>query len=346
MKNTTAIILIIITISACKTTGIVTMSVIEPAPVSLHSDIKNVGIINRSIASEKTERINKVDQILSVEGADLDKDGAAESILGVRDQLTKNNRFAEVKFLEDVDLRSTGLGVFPSPLAWETVEKICQEHHLDVIFALELFDTDSKINYTTTPVSVKGPFGVDIPAVEHHARMLTSVNTGWRIYDPISKNILDEHAISKSLTFSGRGINPVVAAAGLVGRKDAVNQTGYKVGQGYALRIIPYKIRVSRDYYTNGSDNFKRAKRKAQTGNWNAAAQLWEMETSNPKSKLAGRGCYNMAIINEINGDLDMAIQWAQKAYEDYNDRLGLRYVKILNRRMARNNKLLRQQEQ
>jgi hypothetical protein len=53
--------------------------------------------------------------------------------------------------------------------------------------------------------------------------------------------------------------------------------------------------------------------------------------------KIAGRAAYNMAIINEINGDLDAALKWAQKSYEDYNNKLGLNYVRILENRKAKN---------
>jgi len=47
-----------------------------------------------------------------------------------------------------------------------------------------------------------------------------------------------------------------------------------------------------------------------------------------------------MAIINEINGDIDAAIMWAQKAYEDYRVKIALGYVNILRNRKA-NNELL-----
>ena len=40
-----------------------------------------------------------------------------------------------------------------------------------------------------------------------------------------------------------------------------------------------------------------------------------------------------MAILGEINGDLDAAIKWAQKAYENYNNKLALQYVNILKNR-------------
>ena len=55
--------------------------------------------------------------------------------------------------------------------------------------------------------------------------------------------------------------------------------------------------------------------------------------------------CYNMAIINEINGELDEAISWAQKSYEDYNNKLALEYVRILRNRKAKAETLKRQEE-
>jgi hypothetical protein len=144
---------------------------------------------------------------------------------------------------------------------------------------------------------------------------------------------LDEFAVSRQLSFSGRGINPVAAAAAVMNRNEAVKEVANKVGQAYAQRIIPFWIRVSRDYYVRGTDNFVIAKRKAQTGNWDDAAKLWQKETSSSSKKIAGRACYNMAIISEINGNLDAAIKWAQRSYENYNNRLALRYVNILKNR-------------
>ena len=342
MKQIFTFILILSVFASCKT-NIINMTVTEPAPVTMPSYVKKTGVINRSMASEETKDINKIDQVLSGEGKDLDKDGAKESMTRLTEELMNNKRFTEVKALNNVDLRTNGLGLFPPPLDWGTIDKICKENDVDAIFSLELFDTDTKISYSTVPVTIKTPLGA-VPAVEHHATMVTTVKTGWRIYDPKNKRVVDEYSIDKSLTFTGKGINPIIAAAGLIGRKDAVNQASKEAGHIYAGRIIPYTIGVSRDYFVKGNDNFARAKRKAQTENWNEAAELWKKETTNIDNKLAGRACYNMALVCEINGDLETAIQWAKQAYENHNNHLALKYLDILENRKAKNN-TLKQQE-
>ena len=94
--------------------------------------------------------------------------------------------------------------------------------------------------------------------------MTTSVKTGWRIYDPSTRTILDEYILGQDISFSGSGINPAVAASALIGRKEAVTDVSIKAGEAYAARILPCWIRVSRDYFVAGNENFETAKRKAQ----------------------------------------------------------------------------------
>lgn len=99
-----------------------------------------------------------------------------------------------------------------------------------------------------------------------------------------------------------------------------------------------------RDYYVKGTNNFKISKRKAQVDKWDEAGLLWEKETKNTSIRIAGRACYNMAIINEINGDLGSALKWAQKSYEDTNNKLALHYVRILENRLYKSDVLKTQE--
>jgi hypothetical protein len=343
MKKFLGILIIACILVGCKT-QLVYMTVTQPAPVSIPKYIQKVGILNRSLLSDDNKVLNKVDNILSEKGPELDKEGGRESIRGVKDALMQNNRFTDVLVLDNIELKAGVPGIFTSPLSWVVVENICKDNKVDAIFSLELFETNSNVSLSTVPVTIKTPLG-NVPAVETHANMVTNVKTGWRIYDWQSRTILDEFPISQSLNFSGSGINPLKATEALLGRKEAVKQTGYKVGQYYANRILPYHLRVSRDYYVKGNPNFKMAKRMAQAGNWDGAAEIWQKETTNNSIKLSSRGCYNMAIISEINGDLEAAIKWAQKSYETGGKRLALEYLNILKNRRYEMDRLKNQGE-
>jgi hypothetical protein len=331
MKKILQVLLILPLLVSCKTNQLF-LNVVEPAPVTIPSYVKTVGVINRSMPTEETKVFDAIEKVFTLESVDLDKDGAFEAINGLSDELMGNSRFSEIKTLNDIDFRTSRLEGFPTPLSWEIVSQICNETNTDALFSLEKFDTDTHVSYAANKVDVQTPLG-NIPGIEHQVDMQTLVKTGWRIYDPASKSILDEYVYEESIHNSGRGINPLVAARALSGRKEAVRQVSSKAGQGYAFRILPYKIRVTRDYFVKGSNNFKIAKRKAQMGLWDEAGELWKKETGNSSSKIAGRAAYNMAIISEINGDVDAALGWAQKAWGDYNIKLALDYVKILRNR-------------
>lgn len=327
----------------CSSKNIVTMSVTEPAVIHVPPTIKKVGIINRSVATGGSEDMDKIDKVLSMEGKDFDRDGSNEVVNGLFDELIRSGAFEEIKIIENTGVSSPGLGVFPATLAWSDIERLCDEQGVDAIFSLCSYDTDTKIDYQTAPVEVSAPLGIKVPAIEHRAQVTTLMKTGWRIYDPTSKFVLDEFMVKESVVSRGRGINPVKAAEAVVGRKEAVLRASNSIGQRYATRLFPYRVRVSRQYYVKGTDNFKVAKRRAQTGNWDGAAALWEQEISNRKSKVAGRACYNMAIINEINGNLLAAINWATMSYTDYENKLALDYLKILKYRMEQSSRLAQQ---
>ena len=332
---------VIFLLGSCKTNQLY-LNVWEPAPVTLPSYVKSVGVIDRSKPTDETKVFDAIDKVFTLESVDLDKDGAAEAISGLSDELLNNNRFTEVKNLKDIDFRTSSLEIFPTPLSWDIVAQICSETGTDALFSLEKFDTDTHVSYAANKVTISTPLG-SVPGIEHQANMETAVKTGWRIYDPQSKLLLDEYLEAETTSSSGRGINPLVAAKALTGRKQAVTQVSSLAGHNYAMRIIPYKIRVYRDYFVKGTNNFKIAKRKAQMGLWDDAGKLWELETGNRNMKIAGRASYNMAIISEINGDVDEAINWARRAFGDYNVKIARDYLRILENRRY-NNEVLKEQ--
>lgn len=340
LKELSILLVSIIILGSCSPKNRLTISVTEPAPVNINPNIKSIGIIDRSAPSDKTKILDKFDKILSLEGKNMDLEGAHEAVTGLFDELSINNRINEVKTLECVEEKSPGLSIFPAALSWNKIEQICNENEVDAIFALSFYDTDATIDYNTVQTEIEAPFGLTIPAIEHQVTINTTIKIGWRIYDPTNKFIADEFILNENIVSQGRGINPLKAIEAIIERKQAVLQISNNIGHFYGSRIVPYRTRVSRYYFVKGTDNFKVGKRRAQTGDWDGAAELWKKEVSNPKSKIAGRACYNMAIISEINGDLDAAVKWASKSYSDYKNKTALSYINVLKYRILKNKRL------
>jgi hypothetical protein len=342
MKKYLILPLIALAFSSCATQELY-LNITRPAPVTIAPEIKTVGIIDRSKPTDRTKTLDALDKVLSLEGADLDSIGTLEAIKGVREELEANDRFREVKLLSKFEFQASSLGRLPAPLTWEQVEGVCRESGTQALFALEMYDTDTRVENAGGALAElsKG----NLQGALRLGPMETLVKTGWRIYSPADRAILDEFIVAESIVFGGREGSPIAAVSGMIHRKDAVKEVSRQAGHVYAMRLIPYRLRVNRDYFVKGTSNFKTAKRLARLGRWDEAGELWNLETEHPKRKVAGRAHYNMAIISEINGNLDDALSWAQSAYARYRIKRGLHYVRILENRKYEQD-LLRYQEE
>ncbi len=334
MKKYLILPLIALAFSSCATQELY-LNITRPAPVTIAPEIKTVGIIDRSTPTDRTRVLDALDRVLSLEGADLDSIGTLEAIKGVREELEANDRFREVKLLSGLEFQASSLGGLPAPLTWNQVEGICRENGTQALFALEMYDTDTRVENAGGALAELS--AGNLQGALRLGPMETLVKTGWRIYSPADRAILDEFIVAESIVFGGRGGSAVAAVSGIIHRKDAVKEVSRKAGNIYAMRLIPYRLRVNREYFVKGTSSFKTAKRLARLGRWDEAGELWNLETEHPKRKVAGRAHYNMAIISEINGDLVNAVSWAQSAYAKYKIKRGLYYVRILeNRRYER----------
>jgi len=320
-----------------------TMGVKQPAKVPLPSDVVRIGLMNRSVPAEGNTSLDKIDKLLSLEGLRLDELGAEAALNGLKAELDRSGRFETVSLIKDVESIRKGLGVFPAQLSWDEIDALCVANNVDVIFSLEYYDTNATVSYEQKTVRIPNPLGVKVDVPGHKVSINTALKNGWRVYDPHTKYILDKSNYSDNFVSIGEGINPFKAVEAIAGRKEAVIQKSSNIGNAYGLNIRSLTRRVNRIYFIKGTDNFVVGQRRALAGDWDGAAELWERELNNSDAKIAGRAHYNMAISNEINGDLDRAMEFATKAFTDYDNKDALRYIDILRYRKAQVREINRQ---
>lgn len=327
--------------AACATNEL-TIGVTEPAQITIPSNIDRVGVLNRT--NTITNVLPKqVDEILSLELLTNDSTVAFIVLDGIVNELEKNNRFVDVINLKPLILDNSSLDFFSNNLEKIEIQKICTENNLKALFVLEYFDSDTRAKFDAVPVT-KVVLGRKVNAIVTKAEVNTIIKLGWRIYDASGDIIYDQLPVVKNVVSYGEGINPLKAIRAVTGHKNTVQQISYSLGQKYAQDLLPVYHRVSRIYYVKGTDNFKIGKRLARAGNWDEAADYWKKDINNSKRKIAGRAHFNMAIINEINGNIDEAINWSEKSYTIYNNKKALRYLKTLKSRKM-NNKILERQK-
>lgn len=113
----------------------------------------------------------------------------------------------------------------------------------------------------------------------------------------------------------------------------------------YALRIAPRWVSAPRYIYASGEGNLEliQGARKWKKGKTKQAAELWERALKNENPVVVARASYNLALFYEMQDKLEMALDYAAKAYNLTQKKHFQRYVQLLEKRIKQNKRLLYQ---
>ncbi len=323
---------VLLLLSSCKM-SYVSINAMRPADITVSEHIQKVTVAERIKPAKGYKLANAVEGILSGEGLFEDREAAPEAVSGLVNALVTTPRFKCT--IMPGELLGTGGSILPPALGWDEVKRICYENNSDALITLDIFDSDQSTSIIEGTRETKNKEGVVKKVPEFTAQMNITVTCGWRIYDTLTQTIVDEARNVDSKMFEAKGDTRRAAEMGLPLKREAVKQTGYYSGNKYGSRISPSWIVLTRTYYKKGTDNFVMAKRFVRSQNWDSAAEAWKKELNNPNKKLGGYAAYNMALASEIQGKIDLAIDWADKAYEDYGNKKANYYAAQLRARKA-----------
>ena len=71
------------------------------------------------------------------------------------------------------------------------------------------------------------------------------------------------------------------------------------------------------------------AAKLAYVDNWRGAAHIWNPLTKSENKKISAAACHNMALVCEVEGKLDLSVEWLEKAL-DINDNLDFEIAESL----------------
>ncbi len=318
MKKFYALVSLLFVYFISSASSIITFQVMVPAPITVPPMIKTIAIIDRTVPEKK--KLNVVEGVLTGEGIGEDKDAAQVALDGVYSVMKNTPRFKVIRTTEQ--LKGTSIGSnFPDPLPWGTIIDLCKKYNVDAILSLESFDS----NFILSGASLAGG-----------ANGTSSVNLGFRLYDPYQKSIIDEYRFSHNVNWS-HSVNSLSDAVNAIADKNAaVKDAAFKSGVIYANRITPSWYSVSRTYYRKckHDQDLAEGARMMEINDWNNAISSLQKAIQDGKRKTKGRASHNLAVVYEILGKLDSAKTWAQTAYARYRNKPSKYYLYDLNRRI------------
>jgi hypothetical protein len=311
----------------CSRYGYVRLNYPTAPAVYLPEDVNSIAAVNRSLTREEDKDERIVEAIVTTEVAGSDLLASDNCIKGVYDAIVALPD-AELVIPATVRIYGTGTRKLPELLDWDQVARICEAEGADALLVLETFDSNTDLLASTAVNQVNAILSTGSPEASLPGQIKMNVNCYWRLYDPSARKIIDQYQHNSYTTFDMQ--------AGLI-PPHALPETAYTAGRVYIERFLPGYYVVKRDLYkrTSGAakQQFKAAFRRTEVANWQEAIEIWSELSEHSKAKTAGRACLNIAVANEVLGDTENALEWAQKSYEYYDDKLGRSYSKILLRR-------------
>lgn len=322
-----------LSLSSCVATSSTELQVMKPAEITVTPQILKLGVVDRSNSDKKGKALNILEGLTSGEGIYQDRNSSLEAIGGLVSGLSKSQRFTIFQ-IQGLDLTNNGSSYFSPLLDWNMVREICIKNNVDALLVLEIFDTDKNMRWSNETRTITKS-GIAQNEIWQVVRSTITVTTGWRIYDPASQTVIDEFRFSDSKTNTGKGLTSVEAENSLAQGSSTVYQLARANGEKYALHIAPTPILVHRSYYTGGDIRMKEVRNLIVNKNYQDALNVYKQVSENAeKQKVKARAAHNVAMVYEVLGEIDLAIEWAQKAITMGN-KSTRHYLAVLQQRKA-----------
>lgn len=330
----------VLSVSSCKTAH-TSLQVLQPADIMLPQHFQKFVLADRTRPGKGngTQAVNVLEGIFTGEGVFQDKWGAEDCLEGLRQVLIQTPRYTVTVAALDTAIKGTGRRQTMPPLDWNTVGKLIGNDSATALVVLEAFDSNNNFFSEVVQTTQRGPNGENIQVPEYRSHNRVDVYCVWRVYDYKNKTVVDQYTQQSQQQFDGSGPSQAAADGRLPSRRDMTSRAGVSAGMQYGHRISPQWIWVSREYYKKGSPVLKSTAKLVKYNNWETATNNWDKEAKSSDPKVAMRASYNMALASEKMGQLDLALQWANRAAQ-MGDKRAMRYVQILQQRQNDQKKL------
>lgn len=297
---------------SCKTSF--RISVKEPAVVQLPENVSNFGVINSIDNTNSPDKL--IGDILSgnqINGNVVASEEAVNGILrGIENGQTLTAKVIEREDVVDAD----------NNLDWDKIDSVAKAENIDGI--IELLEIKSTSN-----------IGGAIGAASNNTRSYLD-GTLYTTVHLIDTTLAFERLwVRRRYNIPSTGSTNIMDVLSDMKRKrEYYGKLGFNLGYDAGELLYPNWVWVGRKYYTKGSKAIKRAKPMLKNGNWSLAIKQLSYDEDHHKEKIRGRVLFNLALAHEGLGELDKAIELAERSALECGNKLASEYlVQLRNRK-------------
>ncbi len=312
MKNLILLFAGAMLIVSCKTSF--RISVKEPAAIAISDSLQNFGVVNNVTKMNSPEEV--VGSLLGGNAPNANITAAERAIDGIFRALDRSNKLHGVSFETNQFKRGDG------QINWTYIDSAAKANELDGFIEIAELRTVSPVG------------GSVLANAEGKSRTYIDGTAYVNYY------IAGEHVSHERIVVRYRhhirlseGTSVIDVLNDVKKKQEQYRALGFELGYKAGKLIYPNWVWANRKYYNKGSKELKRAKPMIHKGNWDIAEKQLEYGLDHHKEKVRGRICYNLALVNEGQGDIDKAIEYAEKAALEYGDKMANDYLVTLRQR-------------
>ncbi len=306
----------------CYTLETVQIEVVKPAKIIIPISISSLTVLNASKLQKQGSFTNSKQLALY----QTDSTVTHELVKNATMFLNESPRFDTCVLHSKA--YSKKLIDFSKPIKWDDLEQISYQNNTKAILAIEAFSIEDSI----LRISEFDGYGHTTTK-----SLLLICSSLWRLYIPEERKIIERKIRIDTLYFEEfstiRDYRETMVRP--EAREWLANVISMDIGSKVSDRLAPYWVPVKRDLLNGGNNEIKMATKFAMTDDWIKAAKIWQNYTEDKDPKIAAVACYNMALVCEVQGRIDLAIVWLNQSKENYPSPISDNYLKILNYRLV-----------
>ena len=322
--------------SSCNTTTKITIEIPEPARKELPSRIQSLLLVNRTVNEKYSDiKVDSLQKIFYKEGFNYDTViydlTAVDTTLQALGELLFESGRYDFVIPEDRFLAADKNTFFSKEMPWDEVSELCEIYNTDAILSLDLFSL--RVSSEFEKDSYFDPFRNGFVSASA-AQMKVLYDAMFRVYDPSVERVLVREFFKDTLVWENVAGTTFELFEDFTPVKQALSEAGIAIALDFSEKISTNWRVEQRPLFTKGDKKLKEAGILIDGGEWKQALALWKEISDNSKSKsIKSKAEFNMAIGNEIEGDIDNAIHWALNSYNSMFRPLTYEYLEALKSR-------------
>jgi len=325
-------IVLVLLFFACTSIRNIEIEVAGLPEFPIADDVQSLVLLNRSINMQFTNTpSDSLEKILVKNQMQLDslfRDSiAADTVLHVAANALFNSGRFDVVIPQIETIDRYNYDDLRTPLNISAINKLCKEYNTDAVLILESFAEQlaTKYSYRFT----WSPF--ESGAELYSATTDIDFKSEWRLYRPDSEKPAIRFQVGDSIFWSANNSSLRDVYIEMPKTKEALIGGGIAAGLKMAGYIGTKWVSRTRHYFVTGNNDIDAAIPLIKENKWEEATSIWAKYANVSSKRTRSKVEFNLAVASEMNGNLDLAIDWGLKslktsycfAIEEYLNILG-----------------------